>query len=290
MTIQEATASTTANLSNIYEHREAGNITDLVMEKITGLTKTDRIIHKTSPLSPEQMLSLQKYTDELLAHKPVQYVLEEAWFCGMKFFVNDQVLIPRPETEELVEWVVTSMDRKKIKTAGQTFPVILDVGTGSGCIAIALKKKLPTATIFACDISPGALAVAQRNATMQQAAITFVQLDFLDPADLERLPVFDCLVSNPPYVPFSEQRSMAAHVTAYEPHLALFVPDADPLVFYRALAMAASKQTNRETRVFAEIHEALSVPVRELFVKGGFRDVESRKDIHGRERMISAVI
>lgn len=280
MTIDQAQQQLLFQLYHLYDNREAANIADWIMEHITSWKKIDRIVHKQVPLLPEKIALLDRYTHELLTHKPVQYVLHEAWFYGMALYVNEAVLIPRPETEELVEWVVDSSTNKA--------PGILDIGTGSGCISIALKKKMPDAAVYACDVSKEALAVAARNTQTLQAAVQFIQLNFLEPAAWEKLPAVDIIVSNPPYVPQSNKAGMQPNVLQYEPHLALFVENDDPLLFYKAIAGFAALKLLPGGSIYAEIHEDLGQATKELFVAKGFANVELKKDMQGKDRMIRA--
>jgi release factor glutamine methyltransferase len=275
---QQAQKELLSQLSALYDGREAAAITDWVMEHLTGWKKIDRILHRSEQLPPSAVEQLKKYTCELLTHRPVQYVLRESWFCGMKFYVDERVLIPRPETEELVEWIQIS------PPSG----ALLDVGTGSGCIAIALKKKLKSTEVYACDLSDDALTVARQNAVTLDAPIHFEKLDFRDPAQWDRLPEIHCLVSNPPYIPLGEKSTMAPHVVGFEPHMALFVEDADPLIFYKALARFAVRKLAPGGSIFAEIHEALGDPVAALFRSNGLQQVIIKKDLQGKDRMIKA--
>ncbi|HWK04356.1 MAG TPA: peptide chain release factor N(5)-glutamine methyltransferase [Puia sp.] len=294
MNLQQAQQEMVSQLRTLYEDREAATITDWVMEKITGWKKLDRIIHKNMPLAAEGMEMFRRYTRELLAHRPVQYVLQEAWFAGLKFFVDESVLIPRPETEELVDWVAEEAgslpfpDQAPVSKAPHRGISILDVGTGSGCIAIALKRRLPGNPVYACDLSEAALAIAQHNAASNKADIQFLQLDFLDSSAWASLPPIQVLVSNPPYIPVREKDSMAPHVVGFEPHLALFVPDQDPLVFYRALAHVGLKKLLPGGQIFAEIHEGLGAEVVREFEEAGFHPVSLKKDMQGKDRMIKA--
>ena len=284
MTLQEAQQQLLTSLYELYDNREAANIANWVMEHVTGMRKIDRIMHKQSLLPPDGIARLEQYTRELLTHKPVQYVLHEAWFCGMPFYVDESVLIPRPETEELVEWVVEEVGSKKYEVGNS----ILDIGTGSGCIPISLKKKLPQATIYACDVSAPALAVAAKNAATQQTDINFIHTDFLDTTIWPTLPFVDIMVSNPPYIPQHNQHSMLPNVLAYEPHLALFVPNEDPLLFYDAIARFAQQHLLPGGTIFAEIHEDLGAQTKKLFESKGFV-AEVKKDFQGKERMVKAV-
>jgi release factor glutamine methyltransferase len=288
---QQAQKELLSQLSTLYEGREAAGITDWVMEHLSGWKKIDRILHRSEPLAPSTIDQLKKYTDELLDHRPVQYVLHESWFCGLKFYVDEQVLIPRPETEELVEWVAAEAQAAAAQTpAGRQTPsrVILDVGTGSGCIAISLKKKLEAMDVYACDLSMGALNIAQHNADALAADIHLRPLDFLDSRGWEGLPRVHYLVSNPPYIPSKEKATMASHVVGFEPHLALFVEDADPLVFYKALSGFARQKLLPGGSIFVEIHEDLAAATLDLFKTAGFQQLILRKDMQGRDRMIKA--
>jgi release factor glutamine methyltransferase len=300
MTFYEAQQQLQTALLELYDNREAANIADWVMEQVTGLRKIDRIMHKQSPLADEKVARLQAYTRELLTHKPVQYVLHEAWFCGMPFYVDENVLIPRPETEELVDWIVSDIARKEAETGSKKYEAgktatpdsyfrILDIGTGSGCIPVSLKKKIPQAEIYACDVSEGALAVAARNAATQQTAINFLQVDFLDTESWSALPEVDIIVSNPPYIPQRDKQTMLQNVLAYEPHLALFVPDNDALVFYEAIASFAQRTLPEHGCVFVEIHEDLGTQTKALFESKGF-SAEIKKDFQGKDRMVKAVL
>lgn len=281
MDLQQAQRQLTAELSPPYDDREAGLIADWVMESLTGLKRIDRLTHASDSLSTAVLEQFENYRNQLLAHRPVQYVLHESWFAGLKFYVDENVLIPRPETEELVEWTTRAIAPAPTGT-------LLDVGTGSGCIAIALAKQLPLLPIHACDVSGKALAIAQRNATQLNANIQFHQADFLDSRQWINLPPVQWLVSNPPYIPLNERATMAPHVTGAEPSLALFVPDGDPLVFYRALIGFARQKLLPEGSIFVEIHEDRASDALALFKEAGFQTVILRKDMQGRNRMIKA--
>ncbi len=281
MTIHEANNRLLFQLYHHYSGAEAANIADLVMEKITGWKRIDRVLNKQVKLSAPAEALLEKHIEGLAAHQPVQYVLGEAWFYNMKFFVSSQVLIPRPETEELVEWVLSSI----AKDSGKT---IIDIGTGSGCIAVALKKGLPNAMVYACDVSEGALEVAATNALMHETAILFSKTDILDHGQWNTLPKANVIVSNPPYIPADEKALMSPHVVLHEPHDALFVNTTDPLVFYRAIAGFAAQRLLPDGWVYAEVHEDLAVETAGIFEPSVFADVEIRKDMQGKNRMIRA--
>src|SRR5687767_508265 len=230
MTVQESTYYILNKLRPLYGDSEASQMTDWIMEHITGSKKTERMFYKNEPLSADEETKVKAYTERLLQQEPLQYILHESWFCGLKFYVDNNVLIPRPETEELVEWVI----------ANCKFPVdelkILDIGTGSGCIAIALKRRIRRAEVWACDTSATALEVAKRNADSLGTDVNFVLLDFLDKNNWAQFGCFDIIISNPPYIPVQNKNTMKPNVLEHEPAGALFVPDNDPLVFYKAIA------------------------------------------------------
>jgi release factor glutamine methyltransferase len=305
----QAQKDLTKGLAPGYGDREAGIIADWVMERLTGQSKLNRLLRKTEQLGPPEQALYERYRDELLAGRPVQYVLGESWFGGRKFFVDERVLIPRPETEELVEWMISEaaapashLDRPAAPQANEAAAPrptpadhaaspasILDVGTGSGCIAITLSRRLPGMAVYACDVSEGALEVADRNADDLDAAIGLIRTDFLDRSQWTGLPQVHWLVSNPPYIPLKERNSMATHVVGAEPALALFVPDDDALIFYRALGEFAGLQMGPGAVLFAEVHEGLGSEVRELLMQLGAVEVILRKDLQGKDRMLKAI-
>jgi len=300
MTINESYKHFVKDLQTIYDERESNNIADLVFEN-AGIKKLERITAKQQQLSNLTLTQLNNKLEQLLTHKPIQYVLGEAWFYKMKFRVNEHVLIPRPETEELVEWVVEEVRSTKydvrckiedvrkasnnIKRPTSDIARILDIGTGSGCIAIALKKELPDAEIFAIDVSQHALQVAQQNAWDQNVEINFLESDFLNEDQWHVLPIFDSIVSNPPYIPEGEKNKLAKNVVEYEPHIALFVENNDPFIFYRKMAHFAGRHIKQHGKVFVEVHENFSEEVKQIFADKNFI-TEIRKDLFGRERMI----
>jgi len=282
MSIEEAYKKLLSQLSEVYEKREASNISNLVIEKITGKGKTERMVDKTSVLSSPQLEAITRFTQELLLHKPLQYVLNETWFYGLSYFVDENVLIPRPETEELVQWLIDSEQNKKQPTAS-----ILEVGTGSGCIAISLQKNIKDASIIAIDISNEALEVAKKNASKNKASIHFIKTDFLDEFQWSLLPKFDFIISNPPYIMASEASNMQKNVLDFEPHIALFVPDNDALLFYRKIALFGKKHLYNNGEIFVEINERLGNEVAALFINENYQ-VELKKDLQGKDRMLKA--
>lgn len=279
MDCQEAQRQLTSDLTPLYGSREAALIADWVMEHLTGQKRLHRVTKGAESLTDAMLKQYDVCRCELLNHRPVQYVLHESWFAGRRFYVDENVLIPRPETEELVEWALET-----IEPSGP----LLDVGTGSGCIATTLKLKIPSLDTHACDISAGALGVAKRNAARLHSNITFHHLDFLDRNAWRSLPQLKWLVSNPPYIPLAERPTLARHVAGSEPGIALFVPDQDPLVFYHALAEFAARQLLPGGAVWVETHEARAHEVAEAFRTAGAVNVENRKDLMGRDRMVRA--
>lgn len=265
-------------LSGIYEGHELTAIIRTICCDMLGIGTATYYLKEAVTLTTEQGTLLQGIIDRLRQGEPLQYIEGKAPFCGMEFAVNSSVLIPRPETAELVDWIVCEHATQQ--------PCILDLGTGSGCIAIALSKQLPQATIEACDISAEALTVAKENARMNEAPVSFFTHDMLDLGT--PLPhSYDILVSNPPYIRQSEAADMSIQVTEWEPHTALFVPDDDALRFYRAIAELGQTEALRPGgHIYVEINQALGKETVALFEAYGYQDVELRKDIYGNERMI----
>jgi release factor glutamine methyltransferase len=280
MSISEASKKLNDTLLNLYEKREAIKISDMIMENITGLSATGRLVNKKNQLTMHQQQQLEDFTRQLLKHKPVQYVLHEAWFYGMKFYVDENVLIPRPETEELVALM---LKRSRLKQ-----PRILDIGCGSGCIAISLKKKLPTSIVYALDISEEALDISEKNALANQVNIEVIKADILNTTDNNSLAQFDVIVSNPPYIKKSEASVMNLNVLNFEPHQALFVPDDDPLIFYKAIAEFSLKYLKNKGQLFFEINEALASEVGSVLQTKGFSEVMIKKDLNKKDRIVSA--
>ncbi len=286
MTIHEARQQLVFGIMHLYGDNEANTIAEMVMEKATGWPRIERIMNKHTPLSLQQEEELKQFQQRLQNNEPVQYILEEAWFAGMKFYVDKNVLIPRPETEELVECIVNDVKGETSDVKNDVFR-ILDIGTGTGCIPIALKKKLPGAEVWACDISDAALTIARKNADDLDALIDFVPVNFLDEKERLQLPKVQLLVSNPPYIPATEKHNMAKHVTDFEPGIALFVSDDDALVFYKALIDFAEKKLEQSGKIYVEIHEDLAAAVTTLFTSHNY-SIEIKKDMQGKNRMIKA--
>jgi len=270
-------------LQLIYSTNEASIITDQVFVATAGIHRTDLIKHPIQIIEDHLVSILEQRLAELLLHKPVQYVLGEAWFYGMRLKVNEHTLIPRPETEELVQSII---DHYQTTGVESDEPInIIDIGTGSGCIAIAIKKNLPGVNMTAIDVSSEALIVSQENAISQKVNIDFLQMDFLDEAQWKNLKVFNYIVSNPPYIQVSEREKMDKNVTAFEPATALFVPDDSPFLFYEKIAAFAEDHLLPGGKIFVEVNEALAHETAEIF-KANNRQFEIRKDLFEKERMI----
>ena len=280
MTLQMAKKGLYLQLTNLYDEREADNIADWVMEYITGMKKIDRLMINQQPLSNNQLNLLKRLTNDLINHRPIQYVLGEAWFAGMKFYVNESVLIPRPETEELVDWVAYTIKHSKSK-----IQKLIDIGTGSGCIPISLKKKLPQLSVTSIDISEAALKVAKQNADSLGISIDLVTINFLDENSWNVLPIFDLIISNPPYIKQTEEKNMSRNVLDFEPSLALFVPDEDALIFYKKIFLFSKTHLAKNGYIFLEINETLGNEVVQLFESNEFL-VELKKDLQEKDRML----
>ena len=267
MSLEEAYRHLLYNLQTVYDKRETANIANMLIESITGLTRIDRIVQKDLQITIEQAGKINECTTELLLQKPIQYVLNEAWFAGIKFYVDENVLIPRPETEELCEWIISIQNSKFIPHIAGQNSKILDIGTGSGCIAVTLKKKMRDAEIFALDVSEKALHVAEKNASLNNTEIQFYCLNILNEDEWKSLPYFDIIVSNPPYVKESEAAAMQKNVLKYEPHTALFVNDDDAFIFYNKITAFAQHYLKESGELYFEINESHSIEVNGIMKK-----------------------
>jgi release factor glutamine methyltransferase len=296
MKLGEAELWLRQQLQSVYDESESGNIAAWVMEHLTGLDRMERREIAEEPLVVEQLHHLTGIVQRLQAHEPVQYVLGEVYFSGLKLYVDKAVLIPRPETEELVEWIVADVKKAGLDVfqrgpseADETTQLkILDVGTGSGCIALALKNKMPKAEVWGCDASDEALNVARRNGSDLDIRVDFVGVNFLEEDQRHQLPTVNIIVSNPPYIPLKDKESMQPNVVAHEPHLALFVPDNNALVFYEALAQFGQTRLYDKGAIYVEIHEDSGNDVVQLFQSYGYTQVELKKDMQGKDRMVKA--
>ncbi|MEI7960116.1 MAG: peptide chain release factor N(5)-glutamine methyltransferase [Chitinophagaceae bacterium] len=279
MRLAEIKQNIKKQLANSYEPVELNSLLPLFIEHITGWNQVQQVIHQNEEMVPEWEKSFQEGSLQLAQGKPIQYIIGKSWFLGNDYFVNESVLIPRPETEELVEWVseYAQIINKPLQIA--------DIGTGSGCIAIALSLLLPDATVTGIDISEDALQVAQKNATALAANIEWVQQDILMSASLPGN--YDIMVSNPPYIPIREKATMQDQVTLHEPDIALFVTNEDPLIFYKMIARLGKQALNKNGQLFFEIHYDQGPALLKLLDEMNYH-AELRQDMFGKDRMIRA--
>ena len=271
-----------SEITSVYEENEAKSIVYLLLEHYLNLSKTDILLDNFV----NQPFDFQDIIIRLKAQEPVQYIIGETEFYGRKFKVTPDTLIPRPETEELVQLVVSSWPLA-VGSVAQSPISVLDLGTGSGCIAISLACELPNAQVYAYDISEKVLKIAKENANRNNVNVIFEQLDILNFPPSSFLP-FSIIVSNPPYVMNAEKSEMEQNVLDYEPHLALFVEDSNPLIFYKAIAEFAFKNLIINGLCIVEINQAFGLETAELFWNQGFRYVEVVKDMFGKDRMVKA--
>jgi release factor glutamine methyltransferase len=271
-------------LTPIYDAGEAESFFYLILEEKHQLKRIDLALHPDLVFLEEEMVVWNSILEQLKLEIPVQYLLGKTSFYGLDFEVNENVLIPRPETEELVEWILENQ-----KSKGESRNIrILDIGTGSGCIAISLAKNLPNATVFAIDVSEKALATAQKNAVTNKVNVTFINQNILETEDLGQ--EFDIIVSNPPYVRNLEKEEIKKNVLDNEPHLALFVEDNDALIFYKKIAELAQKNGSENGQLYFEINQYLGKEMVDLLEKMNFKNIELRKDIYGNDRMTKASV
>jgi release factor glutamine methyltransferase len=285
-------------LYNIYDVMEAESFFYLILEEKHQMKRIDLALDPDFAFSEKEIQEWNLILAQLKKEIPIQYILGTTAFFGLNFNVNENVLIPRPETEELVDWIIENLkieawtDEKMegFKDRGverRRDVKILDIGTGSGCIAISLAKNIPNARVFAIDVSAKALEVAKKNAEMNEVSVTFLEKNILETEDL--LEQFDLIVSNPPYVRNLEKEEIKKNVLDNEPHLALFVDDLDALIFYRKIALLATNNLNFGGQLFFEINQYLEKEMIDLLNQLGFQNVELRKDIYGNDRMTRAV-
>lgn len=284
MTIRQYRDQFIQELTPLYDAGEAESFFYLVLEANHRLQRVDLALQPDLVFSVTELALWNSILEQLKKEIPIQYILGKTHFYGLEFEVNSDVLIPRPETEELVDWIIGSQDSEvriqKLK--------ILDIGTGSGCIAISLAKNLPNAAVFALDISEKALVTAQSNAQLNQVAIQFLHQSILETEDLGQQ--FDIIVSNPPYVRHLEKKEIKKNVLDNEPHLALFVENDEALIFYQKIAQLAQKNLSPNGQLYFEINQYLGLEMLALLQEMGFKNSELRKDIYGNDRMIQCTI
>ena len=276
--LKELRTSFKIALSGLYPSEEIQSFFNILSEKYLNLSRIEIALNPERVISEEVSEKYQKALLRLKNYEPVQYIIGETEFYGLPFKVNKHTLIPRPETEELVEWIIDTSEFR-IQDFG-----LLDIGTGSGCIAISLAKNLPDSKISALDISDGALKIARKNAEMNKVEVDFFQTDILNTKTLPKK--YDVIVSNPPYVRELEKKQMRQNVLNYEPDSALYVKNDDPLLFYRVISQLAKKHLQPNGKLFFEINEYLADELTELLKSEDFKNIEVKKDIFGKNRMI----
>jgi release factor glutamine methyltransferase len=279
MSLQDTKQAIKHQLGNLYDAIEMNSMVNIIIEEVTGWDALHQNIHKNDALEPSQIEQLDHYVEQLLTGKPLQYIIQKAWFLGKAYFVNEAVLIPRPETEELVEWIIeyAQIINKPLS--------ILDIGTGSGCIPISLKLAIPNAHITAIDISKEALAIAEQNAARYHTEIEWIAQDILQTKQLKDR--YDIMVSNPPYIPLREKVAMQKQVADHEPEIALFVPDQFPLIFYSKIAHIGKSALKPNGQLFFEIHYDQGEAIIALLNEMGYH-AELKQDIFGKDRMVRA--
>lgn len=290
MLVKEYKTTFLHELSPLYDEMEIESFFYIILESFHNKKRIDLALNPEMEMDALQLLRWESTLAELKKEKPIQYVLGETEFYGLPFLVNENTLIPRPETEELVELILND----NIQHSSSIIQ-LLDIGTGSGCIAISLAKNLPNAQVSAIDVSEKALATAQKNAEINKVMVNFIQADILKVDDLENLSTsnsqlptkYDVIVSNPPYVRNLEKAEIKPNVLEYEPHLALFVEDNDALLFYRKIAELVKKSLTENGKLYFEINQYLGKETVELLEDLGFKNIELKKDIYGNDRMIS---
>ncbi len=280
-TIKKTISYIKTELKKLYPVNEINSFINLIFEKYLNYSIIKLHTSQEQEISKDLYEKIRAVTEELKLQKPIQYILEEAHFYDLRFNVTPDVLIPRQETEELVDWIIRENSNQKIK--------ILDVGTGSGCIAISLANNLPEAIVFASDISPKALEIAKLNSKSNKIDLHFFQFDILNPSSWPN-ETFDIIVSNPPYVTEKEKKLMQKNVLEFEPELALFVPDSSPLIFYDKIIDFGEKHLNPNGKIYFEINEAFGKETVLLFNEGAFTDISLKKDLNGKNRMLRAIL
>ncbi|MCK9413404.1 MAG: peptide chain release factor N(5)-glutamine methyltransferase [Prolixibacteraceae bacterium] len=267
-------------LSPLYPPSEVDGLIRLILEHVTGFNRLQMHLKQTEPLPEPKIMQITEILNRLLTNEPIQYILGETEFYGLKFIVTPEVLIPRAETEELVDWII-SEEKEHCKS-------LLDIGTGSGCIPIAIDKNSDIGSVEGWDISEQALQIARSNAEKNNSKVVFSCQDIFAPAGVTEHSGWDVIVSNPPYVLMEESALMERNVVDFEPHVALFVPDHDPLIFYRAIARFAAVHLQLHGSLYFEINEAMGDQTAKLLIEFGFQDIQIRRDLQGKSRMIKA--
>jgi release factor glutamine methyltransferase len=280
--IQDTINFIKSELKKYYPENEIDSFCYLIFEHILGYNRLKIHLNSDEYIAEIKMAAIKKIVERLRNYEPIQYIIGETEFYGLKFKVTPDVLIPRQETEELVDWIINE--------TGDSSPKILDIGTGSGCIPIALSKNIPGATVSGWDISNKALKIAAQNARDNNVTVDFSEINILKWRDLNINKTYDIIVSNPPYIRVQEKELMKPNVLENEPHLALFVSNEDPLIFYREITAFACKYLNPGGKLYFEINEALGAGTVKLLEDAGFKNIVLKKDIPGKDRMVRADI
>lgn len=291
MLLREYKTYFTIQLQPLFDDTEIESFFFIVLEYLHQLKRVDLALQPNFSINKTQLEKWNVILQDLKKEKPIQYIIGETEFYGLRFFVDENTLIPRPETEELVDWIIKSQEKVRNEKVELS---ILDIGTGTGCIPISLKKNISHATVFAIDVSEGALAIAKKNAIENKVEVNFIKTDILKISDLQNFPTsnfqfptqFDIIVSNPPYVRNLEKQEIKKNVLEYEPHLALFVEDDDALLFYRKIAELAQKSLSINGKLFFEINQYLGNETVRLLKDLGFQNIQLKKDFYGNDRMI----
>lgn len=278
MTIKEIQQQYLTELEKIYSLGEAAVITTMIFESIANISKQDLLLRPNVDIENNTEINLITALKRLQQYEPIQYVIGKAWFYNVAFTVNEAVLIPRPETEELVLEAINFLKLHESKN-------VLDIGTGSGCIPISIKKNIAGANVTSLDVSNDALKLAAKNASDNAVEISFLHLNFLEEKNHLALPKFDVIISNPPYIPENEKNNLDKNVAKYEPHVALFVPQNDPLLFYKKILIFAGDHLKKDGKIFLEIHEDFAAETANLFTEKNYQ-VIIKKDMQGKERML----
>ncbi len=281
MNISELKTHFKTQLSGVYPSEEIQSFFNILSESLLNISAVESVLNPEKTIAEAAVIAFQDAVNRLLSNEPIQYILGETAFYGLPFKVNKHTLIPRPETEELVSWILSEINNSNLPIDSAR---ILDIGTGSGCIAVSLAKNIATSEVYGMDISEEALTIARENAILNSVKVTFLQADVLGLRGLEGQ--YDVIVSNPPYVRELEKQLMHENVLKHEPNQALYVSDDDPLVFYRKIAQLAKKHLKPNGKLFFEINEYLGKEMISLLKSEGFNTVELKKDIYGKDRML----